>query len=434
MKYIYWGFFWAIVYLFIIMLPLSVLMVGSTPSGYGFAYDVAVFLGFAGTSMMAATFFLTARFKRAAMPFGIDLVYYFHRQISIIAFFFILVHPVVLIINDTSLLGELTSSYMVSGFGSLISLSLLVIFSLWRKQLEINYETWRIWHLVLAIGAFVLAVLHIEGVGGYITTPAKRVLWALIMACWLFLVLYVRLVKPFFLRRHPYRVEKVIKERGDAWSLVLRPENHEGISFQPGQFAWLTLWSSPFLMKEHPFSISSSAEKQGVIHFTIKELGDFTRTIKNVVLGQIAYLDGPYGSFSFDRHPAAGYFFVAGGIGIAPVMGMLRTFADRKDPRPLHLIYAYSSLDNLTFYEEIESLRNQLNLQVNYVLKAPPDNWQGDKGILSAEIIEHHLPDNFKELDYFVCGPVPMIELVEKTLNQRGVSLSSIHSELFDLV
>ncbi len=434
MKYVYWGFFWAAVYLTIVLLPLSVLITGTMPDGYGLAHDFSIFLGFAGTSMMAATFLLTARFKRAAIPFGIDLVYYFHRQISLIAFLFILIHPVVLLAEDPDILGDLTSMYMLAGLGSLVGLALLIIFSVWRKKLKIHYDGWRIWHLVLAAAAFLLAIIHIEGVGGYIATPVKRSLWALIMLCWLLLILYVRLMKPLRMYRHPYRIEKIIKEKGDTWSVVLRPEGHAGISFQPGQFAWLTLWNLPFAMKEHPFSISSSSENPARIHFTIKELGDFTRRIKNAVPEQIAYLDGPYGSFSCDRHPAPGYVFIAGGIGIAPIIGMLRTLADRKDSRPLILIYAYSSLERLTFHEEMEALRTRLDLQVIYVLQTPPEKWQGEKGILTADIIERHLPDDCKKLDYFVCGPVPMIQLVEKTLNRYGVPLSSIHSELFDLV
>ena len=155
------------------------------------------------------------------------------------------------------------------------------------------------------------------------------------------------------------------------------PEWHAGFTFQPGQFAWLTIWDSPFALKEHPFSIASSAEQPGTLSFTIKALGDFTARIKEVEIGRRVYVDGPHGSFSADRQPAPAYVFIAGGIGIAPIMGMLRTLADRCDRRPLLLFYAYHTWERLTFREELQALQTKLNLRLVFVLKDSPEGWQG---------------------------------------------------------
>jgi len=438
MPYISWGLFWVGIYLGLMLMPLLALLLGPMPAGNGFWWDFSIALGFAGASMLGVMFFLTARFKRASFPFGIDLVYYFHRQIALVGCLFIIAHPVIMIAQSPGILADLApnmiSGYMLAGVGSFTAMLAIIVTSLFRKQLKIHYDAWRIWHAVLAVAAFVLAIIHIEQVSIYIATPIKKMLWTVIMASWLLLLFYVRLVKPFIITRIPYRVEKVIQERGDAWTLVLRPDGHMGMRFLPGQFSWLTLWSSPFALKEHPFSIASSAESPERISFTIKELGDFTRRIKNVLPGQKAYLDGPYGSFSIDRHEAAGYYFIAGGIGIAPVMGMLRTLAGRGDTRPLTLIYAYNTLERLTFYEEIEALKKKLQLTATYVLMSPPEKWTGEKGFITDRILQDHLPEEIEETQYFVCGPVPMIQLVEKNLHGLGVPLSHIHSELFDLV
>ncbi len=99
------------------------------------------------------------------------------------------------------------------------------------------------------------------------------------------LVGHVRLARPWRLLRNPYRVAAVRRESGDAYTLVLEPEGHAGMQFQPGQFAWLTLGASPFALKEHPFSIASSAARTGTIEFGIKAVGDFTRSVANVQQG-----------------------------------------------------------------------------------------------------------------------------------------------------
>jgi predicted ferric reductase len=268
MNYVQRGFFWIGVYLCLVLTPLFVLLLAPGSSGSGFWWDFSIALGFAGTSMMGVMFVLTARFRRVAMPFGIDLIYYFHRWIALVAFVFILAHPAILVFLEPSLLGDLRPSviswYMLAGVTSTVALTILMATSLWRQQLRIHYDAWRIWHALLAITALGLAIVHIEGVGNYVSSPWKQVLWATISACCLSLLLYVRLIKPLKLLRYPYRVEQVVKERGDAWTLVLRPEGHMGFAFMPGQFAWLTLYHSPFALKEHPFSISSSAMQNWV--------------------------------------------------------------------------------------------------------------------------------------------------------------------------
>ncbi|WP_305044736.1 ferredoxin reductase family protein [Geoalkalibacter sp.] len=429
---------WIAVYLLLVLAPLFALLLGPVPVGGGFWVDLSLALGFAATAMMAVMFLLTARFQRATAPFGIDLIYYFHRQASIGAFGLTLLHPLLLVILDPRLLGAMRPSVMPwhlwAGLVSFVAMTALMISSLWRKQLRIHYDAWRVGHVLLAVLALVTAVAHIAGVAHYSATPWKKWLWLLIALSCLLTVLYARLLKPALMLRRPWRVVDVIPEHGSTWTLVLRPERHAGFRFLPGQFAWLSLNRSPFAMKEHPFSISSSAQNLREISFTIKELGDFTRTIGRVKRGTLAYLDGPYGTFSIDLSQAPGYVFVAGGVGIAPIMSMLRTLAERGDKRPLLLFYAYHTWERLTFREELEELRGRLDLQIVCVLSEPPVDWQGERGYLTEEIFARHLPPDKAGRECFICGPTPMIEVAEKALARQGVPLTHIHSEIFDLV
>jgi ferredoxin-NADP reductase len=135
-----------------------------------------------------------------------------------------------------------------------------------------------------------------------------------------------------------------------------------------------------------------------------------------------------------DRHEAPGYVFVAGGIGIAPIMSMLRALADRGDRRPLLLFHAYRQWDRMTFREGIEGLEQRLDLRVVYVLEEPPDGWAGERGWMTEDLLGRHLPAGRERLVYFVCGPDAMTQAVEQWLVALGVPASRVHSELFDLV
>ncbi|MEW5755306.1 MAG: ferric reductase-like transmembrane domain-containing protein [Pseudomonadota bacterium] len=432
------GVFWILVYLALVLAPLLVLFIEPVPAGAGFWWDLSLALGFAGMGMLGVQFLLTARFRRPSAPFGIDIIYFFHRYLAVIAFGLVLLHVLIIAIDNPAAIGSLNPlvapGYMSMGFTAVAFFAIVIISSLWRKQLRIEYDRWRLLHTVFATSAFILAIGHITGVGYYIDTPLKSAVWLGFTAFWMLLILYVRLVSPMRMLRTPYRVVEVLKERGSTWTLTAAPDGHPGMRFQPGQFAWLTLRASPYALKEHPFSISSSAEKPERLSFTIKELGDFTSTIKDVQPGEVVYLDGPYGAFSIDRLPATGCVFIAGGVGIAPIMGILRTLADRGDRRAALLIYANNRWENVIFREDLEALQTWLNLRLVHVLFKPHAEWQGERGLVTQELLARVLPQDYRSLEYFVCGPKPMNHLVEHALESLRVPLHQVHTELFDLV
>jgi predicted ferric reductase len=427
-----------VVYLGLAMAPLFALLVGPDIPGRGFWRELSVGLGFAGLSMMGLQFFLTGRFQGLTSPYGIDVVYHFHRAISLVAFIFLLLHPVILLLSAPETLGLLNPlsapGWITAGSIALLAFALIVISSLYRLKLRLGYEGWRMIHGYVAVAAVTLSLGHMIGVNYYLQVDVKRGLWIAIAITWILALLYVRLVKPLLMRRKPYTVESVIKERCNSWTLVLRPEGHGGMEFKPGQFAWLTIAKSPFSIREHPFSFSSSAMCPETLAFTIKELGDFTSTIGSVTPGTRTYIEGPYGSFTPDRHTYSGYVFIAGGVGITPMMSILRTFADRHELRPLLLFYGSKDLEEATFYEELELLQGRLDLKVIHVLTNPPQGWAGERGYIDADVMGRYLPEGRMEYEYFVCGPLPMQQGITGALEKLGVPPEQVQSESFNFV
>jgi len=431
--------FWISGYLLLILAPLLLLTIGKVPPGSGFWWDFSMALGFAGMAMMGTQFLLTARFRRTTAPFGIDIIYYFHRYLAVLAFAFIFLHFFIIHIDNTEALGPLNPLqapwHLSAGRLSVLLLAVLISTSMWRKPLHIHYDEWRILHIVMAVSVFLLALVHIDGVGYYINAPVKRWLWSGYTIFWVLLIAYIRFFKPWKMYNRTYRVKNIRQERNNSWTLALEPEGHAGLKFQPGQFAWLTLRASPWKLKEHPFSISSSASDDNKLEFTIKELGDFTDTIKDTRIGDCAYLDGPYGAFSVDRYPhAPGFVFIAGGVGAAPIVSMLRTLADRQEQRPLWFIYGNKHWQDVIFREELEILKQRLNLSLSHVLCEPPAYWQGETGFISQPLLEKILPGDAHKYEYFMCGPKPMSNIVQKGLRALHVPLAKIHFELFDMV
>src|SRR5215471_1801313 len=384
------GAVWIAVYLLFILAPLFALLAGSHAPARGFLTELAIALGYSGLAMMGLQFGLTARFRYVTEPWGEDVIYHFHRRVSLVALGLVVAHPLILFVAQPQLLAPSNfaeaplSAYFA--FLSIFALIALVVTALWRARLNIGYETWHLSHIVLALVAVTAGLVHMVGSGFYMTDPWKRALWIGLTIFWIWLLLYVRLIKPLFVLRRPYRVGEVRKERGDTWTLVMQPDGHRGFRFNPGQFAWLTLRGSPFKITGHPFSLSSSAAvADGRVDMSIRNLGDFTSAIHRTPVGQRVYLDGPYGAFTIGA-PADMHVLIAGGIGVTPMMSMIRTLADRGDKRPVILLYGSKDWDSITFREELEALKERLNLTVVHVLENPREGWTGERGFIDAEV------------------------------------------------
>lgn len=427
-------------YLAIAIAPLIVLIAGPVPAGREFLREMSVALAFCGASALMLQFALAARFRRLKSPFGVDAVYHFHREVGYVGLALVAVHPILLFVLDPALLSLLdpTSAPWRARFALLavISAALTVGLAVLRDRLGTRYERWRWLHGWLAIAAVGFAVAHIEGVGHYVNTPAKRVLWVVYPIAWFGVVAWSRWLKPALELKKPWRVAEVREEAGDAVTITLEPVGHAGMDFAPGQFAWLILGRTPYAIDEHPFSMSGSAE-QARLQMTIKRLGDWTAGVGDTPTGTAAYLDGPYGTFSTERYPADRYLFVAGGVGITPFMSILRTFAERGDRRPISLIFGVSTRADATFGEELEELTRTLSLDLVFLPSSPDPDWEGPSGFVTAELLREHLPQDASErsaAECFVCGPPPMMVAVEHHLRDLGVAPWRIHYERFDLV
>ena len=176
------GTVWVLIYLIFILAPLFALLTASLPPPRDFWGEFAIAIGYSGLAMMGLQFGLTARFKYVTEPWGEDVIYHFHRQISLIAVTLVVLHVVILFILRPQRLGMLNffeASWRASfGALSIYSLIALVVTALWRAKLKIGYEAWHLSHIVLAVVAIGAGLAHMVGFGRYLVDPWKQALWA----------------------------------------------------------------------------------------------------------------------------------------------------------------------------------------------------------------------------------------------------------------
>jgi len=435
------GLAWVFLYLFFCLVPLVLAVGQDRPPGRPFLVEFSVALGFVGLSILALQFALIARFKTVAAPFGIDALLQYHVEITFVGLAFALAHPILLFVADSkylALLNLLTAPWRARfAVTSVIALLVLVGLSLGRRALHIGYEWWQATHGLLAVIVVLFALLHASLVGFYVTGLLRHVVYDGYIGGLIFLLAWIRLVSPLIRLRRPWRVVRVVAERGGTSTLVIEPVGHEGFGFDPGQFGWIAVGRSPFSMTQHPFSFSSAGDTPpgGPVAMTIKAAGDFTRTVPDVTPGTRVYLDGPHGVFSMDRRQAPGYVFIAGGVGVTPLYSMVLTMREREDVRPVTLFYASATWDDAIFREELARLRETMpSLQVVHVPDEPPEGWTGESGHITPDMLRRRLPAQYRRYEYLICGSSAMMDAMEAALTKVGVPARQVSTERFDMV
>ena len=437
------GSIWFSFYRFLILFPLILGAVFQPPGGSrGFVVSFGVACGYVGLSIVALEFSLVARLKHVAGAFGQDALQQFHKQMGYVSTVFLLAHPTLLFtrgypvesLNPFSPASPWTWRWGTIG---LYVLLVLVGLSAGRKLFRLSYEWWQLTHRLLAPVVLILALVHIFMVNGFTGTAPMQALWVTYGAGLLGVTVYHRVYMPLRSWQHPWSVLRNVKEYGNSRTLVLRPVGHSGISFEPGQFAWLSMGKTPFHGEEHPISFSSSAEiaPTGEVSFTIKALGDWSGiVVPQIQPGTGVWLDGPYGVFTPDREQGPGYVLIAGGIGITPLFSMCLTLADREDVRPVFLFYGRREYQELTFRDELDQLTRRMNLKVIYVLEHASRDWTGETGFIDSDLLRRYLPKQYRRFQYFICGPLAMMDAMEEVLPEIGIAPECIHTERFDIV
>lgn len=430
-----------VVYLAVALAPLAIAYTRGGPSR-PFLDDFSSAIALVAFAMLLMEFVLSGRVKTVSGRIGIDLTMRYHQLIARALLVFALLHPFLyttpmgrrLPWDETGQLHlGLNGPSIATGVLAWVLLALLVIMAIWRRRIPFRYEAWRGSHALLSVVVAGLVAHHALTAGRYSQDPVMAGLWLVLLALALASLAYVYLLRPLLQRREPYEITAVEPLAERTWGLRLRAADGEGLAFAPGQFAWLKLGPHPFHITEHPFSIASAPQDAPDIGFVIKEAGDSTSRVGTLETGTTAFLDAPHGNFTYEEREAEGFVFIAGGIGIAPVLSMLRALRAEGDPRPVTLIYGNRHEGQIVAREELAAMRETLKLDLRLVLREPPEGWRGERGELDLRVLAHCLPPRPDEgWLYFVCGPGPMIDAVEDHLQELGVPLTHTISEKFD--
>jgi predicted ferric reductase len=391
---------------------------------------------------MAVQFVTSGRFGAISGRLGIDKIMAFHKLAALWVLLALVLHPLIYVLPtwlDDPDLGwirlrfYLTDPAYRSGVISLGAVTVLIVTSLLLDRLPWPYEAWRGTHLLLGMIAALTGLHHASAVGRFSADGALAWFWALVALAILGVVTVLYGWRWWLLHRRPWRLKSVTKRADRMWELDIQPDpGTPRIPYHAGQFVWMTEGGRRFPLFDHPFSIADSPKREG-LSLLIKEAGDFTSQIGNLPEGRIIGIDGPYGEFTLEAHGSDAVLLIGGGVGIAPILGILRDMVARGDKRPVRLAYAVGAAHNFVCLDELRAATETLDLQLWLLSEDPSDTADMIRGRLTqahlSEMVNGLPQDTTKAL---ICGPGPMVVAVSDMLLDVGLPMRNVIYERFD--
>jgi propane monooxygenase reductase subunit len=218
----------------------------------------------------------------------------------------------------------------------------------------------------------------------------------------------------------------------DMRHLVVRLVEPAGLKFFPGQYVDFAV---PGHEDTRSFSMANTSTVDGQLEFVIKIYPDglFSRFLDTqVAVGDRLDVTGPFGVFTLRDAPNAELVFVGGGAGMAPILSLLRSMAERGIERKATFYYGARGRRDLCFEKELLALTETLP-DFRYVpaLSEPADgdDWDGEVGLIT-DVLRRRETD-LAGADAYVCGPPPMVEAALELLPALGVGDKRIFYDKF---
>jgi nitric oxide dioxygenase len=241
-----------------------------------------------------------------------------------------------------------------------------------------------------------------------------------------------------------FKVMKKVDESSLITSFYLQAtDGSDVLAFQPGQYVTvrLTVSGEEYLLNRQ-YSLSDapgknylriSVKREGAEPSTLGKVSNYLHDHVNE--GDEIELTAPAGDFVLDEATESPLYLISGGVGITPMMSMLKRVADKQTDRVLTFIHAAKNSEVQAFHQEITETINLLpNARKYNVYENPTASDRENKTFDLECFLDHQKLQNIvtdKDATFYVCGPVPFMRNVINTLETLGVKAENIHFEFF---
>ena len=368
--------------------------------------------------------------------FGIDRIAGWHRWLGFATVYLILGHVVFTTAgyaaaDGRSLVAETwtflsTYPYLMMAYAGTALFILIAVISVRAARRRLSHETWHFIHLYVYL-AIALSFGHQIAVGtDFERDPVALGYWVALYVVAVVLVLTFRVIIPLRIAtRHRLRVQALAEEAPGVLSIYISGRDLADLPVRAGQFFKFRFLTRDLWWRVHPFSLSAAPNGE-YLRITVKQVGDFTSSLRGLRPGTRVLIEGPYGIFTLGGRRRPRTLLIAGGIGVTPLRALIEELPQRKGGATL--IYRARSWNDVVFKAELDELMTARGGEVHYVI--------GRRGVdvspqpFAPRVLRSVVPD-IRERDVYICGPPAMIESATRGVAACGVPARQIHRERF---
>lgn len=361
---------------------------------------------------------------------GLGNLYNLHRLNGILIVVLALCHILLVQLPEGMTNLPIGKKYWPEMVGMVLFLLLfsLICSAFFRTSLRLPYHRWHLMHRLAGYLIAITALIHVLFVSDAFKQFPPRLMLVLAATTVLLTFCWTK-GRSLLQRQKPWQIQTVEQLNGSICRLRLQKPPATPFGYAPGQFVFLSLQGSGVTTEPHPFTLSSAPGSDDQIECTIKNCGDWTATVPQLSREGSARIDGPYGILSYTTADVSHeLILIGGGIGITPLLSMLRALAQQQSSRTILLIWSNRTREDMVLSEELEQLQQALpNLQTQL-------HFSRESGKrLTKELLQTLLTGWNRDAEVYLCGPVPMMESVRRALLSLSFKRSRIHWEKFSL-
>ena len=394
---------------------------------------------------------------------GWNSIIAYRRALGLYGFAYAFIHFGIYVLLDrmgslSSTIEEITSRrFLLVGFIALAIMLPLAVTSTNAMIRRMGPMRWKLLHR-FAYAVAILGVMH------YYMLVKSDVRQPLAFAAVLAPILGFRLVHHYVdLRRksNPPKIQpsstSAMKKfwTGDLIVSRIRHETHDVKTFRltnpsgdipfvhkPGQYLIVSIKIDGKEVKRC-YTISSSPTQRGYVELTVKRNPKGIGSIAlhdTIQSGDRLRISAPAGKFYFDDKGKNGVVLIAGGVGITPLMSILRYLTDRVWSGPIYFVNALRTPSDFIYEAELRHIAEQFaNVKMTHFYSQSPVNlpdqstterWQDRTGYINAQELASFVPD-ILDLPIYLCGPDAMMNAVRQTLAAIGVLEEHVSTEEF---
>ncbi len=205
--------------------------------------------------------------------------------------------------------------------------------------------------------------------------------------------------------------------------------------YLPGQYMNLQ-WNIEGKKVNRSYTIASSPTRRDACELSIKRepKGQVSRFMHDTLrVGDTIKVSAPAGKFVFTGSDSNEVLLIAGGVGITPLMSMVRYLTDRSWTGDIYFLVVAKTEQDLIFRDELTLLQKRfprLHVCTTLTKAEPGGDWQGEHGRANETMLRKFVP-NCVNTQCYLCGPEEMMEATRTLLLRVGMATSSVHTEAF---